>query len=745
MLMGGKHTPPIFSEVKWRPTPLVDLPHFRHAHRIGFDLECKDETLLDLGPGVRRPGNRVVGFSFAIEDGPKHYVPFAHGCVDASDGQDDGRDGACDNVEGDAIGWLADEFKHFKGELVGANLPYDLDWSMELGCNFIGVKSFLDVQVAQPLIYELDHSYSLENICKKHSLPGKNESVLREAARQYGVDPKGGMWRMPGRMVGPYAEDDAELPLKIMRRQERQIEQNEIEKCWAMECRLLPILVKMTRKGVRVDVDRLDMVEAWTKRTEAAAYEIIKRETGIEIPVGQSGNVDLLTRVLNAAGIPLGVTATGKDSVSKDVFLNLPAELGESAHLVGKALSRARQVSTIRTTFVNGVRRHLTGHTGDWRIHCSFNQIRKTDDTTGESSGVAYGRLSASHVNMQNQPGNSRFSGDNELGPMWRSIYKGDVHWSALDLKQQEPKWSFHYGAILERAGVEGVRGALALCQALRDNPQLDTYEPIVDLAGVPRSKAKVIWLARAYGKGDGGLCEDLGLPTEDVCFSRKIYYQCLDAGMDKYSAKSMATVPVDSPEGEAAMAGGGGGFTWKGAGAEGRELIRKFDDGMSFLKVCAGKAKDRAEENGFVKLLSGRRCHFELSKGDRKQKYEWTHKSFNRIIQGTAAEQTKQIMIAVDDAGYGDLIMLQVHDELDVDCMPDVAEKVAEVMRHAVPMEVPTVVDVECGPSWGESMGVEYNDASGKKSKVQYTWGMRVVNGTPTYFENPLSDVVVR
>jgi DNA polymerase I-like protein with 3'-5' exonuclease and polymerase domains len=189
--------------------------------------------------------------------------------------------------------------------------------------------------------------------------------------------------------------------------------------------------------------------------------------------------------------------------------------------------------------------------------------------------------------------------------------------------------------------------------------------------------------------------------------------------------------VPVDSPEGQEAIAAGG--FTWEGAGPEGMVIIDKFDKEMPFLGTCAKIAKKRAEENGFVKLLSGRRCHFE--KGN-DGKYQWTHKAFNRIIQGTSAEQTKRIMLAV--ANEPDLephMILQVHDELDFS-FPSIeqGDRCAEVMRNAVPMLVPTVVDIERGPSWGESMGVEYKDAAGAKQKVTYRWGMKIVDGVPTF-----------
>lgn len=752
MLRGGTYIPPIFGETKWRPPKWDQLPPmsaWASAKRAGFDYETKDQELRELGPGCRRPGNHTVGYSFSLWDErepvsqwPRFYVPYAHG----TDMDENSR---IDNVDYDAKAYLKDAMKAFHGDLVGANLAYDIDWGMTDGIDFSSVHRFCDVLIADPLLYELHDEYSLEAVGIRRIGLGKDEAHLRKAAREYGVDPKSQMWSMPGRMIGPYAEIDAVRPLQIYEVQLQAIESEGIEKCWDMECRLLPLLIKMTRKGVRVNEQRLADIDTWCVRQETQALVDIAEWTAKEgkervvIPQGESYNVELMTKALRSAGLDdlIGKTASGKDSVKKE---SLQSEID---HPVAKAMARAHQVATVRTTFVTGVKRHLI----NGRIHASFNQIRKTDDTTGDSSGVAYGRLSMSHVNMQNQPGNSRFTGDNEMGPLWRSIYEAEPgeQWASKDLKQQEPKWSFHYGAMLEEAaqGLHGiprgelskterlmvdVKGALALCAALQANPMLDTYEPIVDLAGVPRSKAKVIWLARAYGKGDAGLCKDLGLPTQQGVFSKDGY----------------KWVPVNSPEGERAIAAcrrrGEEPRAKEIAGPEGQALIDKFDDGMSFLKISARLASDRGNERGYVTLLDGRRCHFKPNDpnnprpgnwDDKGSGYDWTHKAFNRIIQGTAAWQTKAIMLGIDDAGYGDRLMLQVHDEV-ASSMPfgdegvRMAHAVADVMKTVVPMRVPTVVDIEMGPSWGESMFVEYNDKAGKKQKVQYEWGLTIADG---------------
>src|SRR5690606_41778270 len=62
---------------QWRPPLLSELPEWKNAKRIGIDCETCDPTLRSLGIGVRRNGY-VVGVSFAIEDGPKLYLPLRH-------------------------------------------------------------------------------------------------------------------------------------------------------------------------------------------------------------------------------------------------------------------------------------------------------------------------------------------------------------------------------------------------------------------------------------------------------------------------------------------------------------------------------------------------------------------------------------------------------------------------------------------------------------------------------------------
>lgn len=411
---------PMFSPTSaWRPPRVSDLPSWAGAKRVGVDIETCDPDLKELGPGPRRKNAFIAGVSFAIEDGPRFYLPLRH-------------EGG-DNVENpeQALVYLRDNAREFTEEIGGQNLQYDLDFlSTQENIRFDRVRAIRDTMIADPLINELHRSYSLDAIAARRQLPGKDEELLREAARHFGVDPKSGLWRLPARFVAPYAEHDAQLPLLVLRRQERDIEEQDLWEVWNIESQLLPVLLKMRQRGVRVSEERLSKVEEWSLQQEAEALAKIRHITGVSINVGDVMKATVIGPALEHVGVKLqwGETKTGKPTVSidKDLLAGVAAgaEKGSAAHTVATQLSWARKTNKLRTTFARSVRSHMT----NGRIHTSFNQLRKTDDD-GDEGGAAYGRLSCEAPNMQQQPARDEFA------KMWRSIYLPEEggEWGALD------------------------------------------------------------------------------------------------------------------------------------------------------------------------------------------------------------------------------------------------------------------------------------------------------------------------
>lgn len=646
----------------WRPPSMSDLPDWSGARRICIDCETRDDHLRELGPGVRR-GGYMTGISFAIEDGPSHYLPIRH-------------EGGDNLPEQQVLAYLREQGARFKGELVGANMSYDLDYLWEADVEFPAVEYYRDVQIADPLIYELHNSYSLDNILKRHGLPLKDEALLREAANVYGVDPKRGMWRLPARYVGAYAEADVTLPLLALRRQERLIEEENLWDIFNLESQVLPVLVRMRRRGVRIDQDRLQQVEEWSLTQEAEALQRVYNDTGVRIAVGDVWKPEAIAQAIHSIGINTFTTPTGKVSVTKEFLDNID-------HPVAKSLHWARKVNKLRTTFAASVRRYMV----NGRIHCTFNQIARETEA-GDQKGARYGRLSSIDPNLQQQPSRDEFAS------MWRSIYLPEegALWACDDYSQQEPRWTTHFAAVMN------LEGAQEAARAYREDPTLDNHDFMTklvyqikkdddpELFEKRRKHAKCIYLGLCYGEGGGKLCDDLGLPTRWALATKD---------------GRVRNVEYFEEQGEAldARREHGNGFVWRAAGEEGQEILDTFDSRAPFIRKLAKRAENRVKERGYIITGGGRKLRFPQRQDG---SYEWAHKGLNRLIQGTSADQMKRAMVEIDRAGHH--MMLQVHDETDSSVADRAeAEQIAEIMSASMEAEVPFKVDVEVGPSWGE------------------------------------------
>lgn len=612
----------------WSPPDISKLPTWEQAKRVALDIETNDPGLKrgGLGPAVRR-GGYMVGFSFAIEDGPSAYLPFAH-------------DGG-DNIDrGQCMQYLADQLKCFRGEMVGANLQYDLDYLMEEGHDFSNVKRFRDVLIAEPLIDELQYRYNLNSVLGRHGLPPKDEGVLRQAASDFNIDPKKDLWRLPARFVGAYAEGDVTRPLQLLRRQERIIDDQDLWEVYDLESDVMPVLLKMKRRGVRVDLDQLDLVEKHTHAEEVKALRYVKDVTGIDIGVGNVWKAVAIAPALEAIGFKPALNENGTPNIDKFILKKIN-------HKVADAVLRARTVNKVRTTFAASIREHMV----NGRIHCHFNQLR--NEGGDGLKGAAYGRLSSEKPNLQQQP-----SRDEELGPMWRKIYipeEGCI-WFADDYSQQEPRLTTHY------AYMAGCRAAGKAVQTYIQDPNTDNHDFMAALTGLKRKDAKQIFLGLCYGMGGAKLAVSLGLPTKMV----------------ENRFGNMIEV----------------------AGDEAQGILDTFNAHAPYIKDLAKKAEKAALQRGYIVTLSGRRCRFPE---DAKGRYDWTYRALNRLIQGSAGDQTKRALVDVDKAGH--FIQLQVHDEIDGSAESKAqADEVGVIMCDAYKLSVPSKVDVEVGPSWGEA-----------------------------------------
>ncbi len=624
-------------ESSWRPP--TEFPSWKGARRVAVDCETCDPDLFKLGPGTRREGSYLVGVSVGIEDGPRLYLPIRHEGGDNLD-------------ETKVLRYLREQARTYDGVVVGAHLTYDLDWLAKEGIEF-PLASFRDVMIAEPLLDETLDKYSLDAISMRHLGEGKDEAALREAASSFSIDPKAELWKLPARYVGAYAEGDVDRPLRVLRIQERRLEEAGLWPIYELESACIPVFHAMRRLGVPVDEDLLDRFNEAAKEEEASALVKIRDVTGVDLS-GDVWTSAACERALAHQGITCERTPTGQPAVGKEWLEGLDDP-------VAGWLVDARRVSKKRDTFIKGVRKHLT----NGRLHCVFNQLRRSDDYGG-LVGTITGRPSCAHPNLLNQP----IRTDAE----WRRLYVADkgALWCKADYAQQEPRLAIHFASLLGLAEEEVAR--------YQEDPDTDCHAMTAEMCDwnptikAERDKAKTVYLARTYGMGGAKFCRvHAKLPTrwiESVGRGKLIYRET------KKAARA------------------DGNRYWEAAGEEGQAILDQFDRKVPYLKALAKAVEDRAKDRGFVTTILGRRCRFSL--------LEKFFKALNKLIQGSAADQTKKAMVDVFREGF--VPYLQVYDELDLPVSTDAeAKRIGVIMEEAVRLNVPSRVDVGTGPNWGE------------------------------------------
>ncbi len=130
-------------------------------------------------------------------------------------------------------------------------------------------------------------------------------------------------------------------------------------------------------------------------------------------------------------------------------------------------------------------------------------------------------------------------------------------------------------------------------------------------------------------------------------------------------------------------------------------------------VKMYLDSIRRKVYEQGYVETLLGRRRYFPGLKDQRNAniRNREEREAINAPIQGTAADIMKIAMVRVPDAlqraGLSGRMLLQVHDELVLECpeeeIPATAEVVRAVMENAYTLVVPLSTEARIGPNWGE------------------------------------------
>jgi DNA polymerase I-like protein with 3'-5' exonuclease and polymerase domains len=602
-----------------------EYPDLRAADEVAIDLETKDPDLKKLGAGWAYGKGHIVGFAVAAL-GKQYYFPIAHD--------------AGGNMDLDiTVAWMQDLLKQPSTKIFH-NAAYDLGW---LKFNNFEVNGpIVDTMIAAALIDENRWSFSLNACAKDYLGEIKNETFLNEKAKEWGIDPKQDLWRMPAGYVGFYAEQDAGLTLRLWQRFKAEIQQQSLNDVWDMEMQLLPILHKMRATGIRVDEEKASLLKKEFKQKESLLLSKIKKETTLSVDIWAARSV---AKVFDRIGVDYPRTPKSDEPSFTTNWL------ANCEHPVAKLVKEAREINKFHSTFIDSIQRYV--HKG--RIHAEINQLRS------DQGGTVSGRLSYANPNLQQIPARNK-----EFGNKIRSLFLPEEgkQWGSFDYSQQEPRLVAHYSSAIGQQ----LDGSEEFIKAYQDE-SADFHQIVADMAQISRTQAKTINLGLFYGMGKNKLSKELGISKDKA-----------EILLNQYNSR----VP----------------FVKKLA-----EAVTQSASKFGFIRTIKGR-KCRFDKWEPMTFGMNQAMNYNEAKANygNNIRRAFTYKALNRLIQGSAADQAKQAMIDCYNAGY--MPMLQIHDELCFSIYndDDIINIKNEMENSIEDLRVPFKVDVAKGKSWGET-----------------------------------------
>ena len=631
------------------PTEFPDLTGYKD---VAVDLETKDPNIQTLGPGWARKDGHIIGIAVAAGE-YKGYFPIRHANGHNLDAKI-------------AMRWLAKQMSVPDMNVIMHNATYDAGWMRAEGVEIKG--RIIDTMITGALVDENRWSFGLDAMARDYASIRKDEKMLKAAAKAWGINPKAEMWQLPPMYVGAYAERDAVATLALWTALKIELEEQELWHIWNIETDLIPCMLDMRTNGVRVDLEKAQKNKKFIRDKSKEMRRLIEKEAGMEVDIWASASIQKMfdkmgmsyprtptkTRI-DVTELPDGsseetevVTGGNAPSFTKAWLNSHPSEICQQ-------LVKLREFDKADSTFIDSILRHE--HNG--RIHTELHSTRR------DEGGTVTGRFSSSNPNLQQIPAR-----DKDIKKLIRGLFipEDGYKWGSFDYSSQEPRLLVHFAASV---------GSMPRKDLLDDivheynTSDVDLHQMVADLAGISRKEAKAVNLGIMYGMGVGKLANQIDVEPEDA-----------------------------------------------------KILMTQHRNKVPFVKALAEMASQRAASTGQIRTLLGRKCRFHLwepSKfgAGKPLPYEealkeyggvngtgirraFTYKALNRLIQGSAADQTKKAMLDCYQAGHTP--MLTVHDELcfNIDSTEQ-ADHIKELMETGVELKVPSKIDVDIQADWGE------------------------------------------
>lgn len=476
-----------------------------------------------------------------------------------------------------------------------------------------------------------------------------NAGIARRSDRAWGKH----IAMAPGDLVGKYAKGDTLRTYKLFKLLYKEIKDRGMEEAYDRERRVLPILMRNEREGMRLDERRLARDAKMYTAAKETVEAWLSERLGCDINFNSAAEV---ADVLDATGMvtewkltKTGRRSTAKGSLTPDMFAD-----PQVAQAFGY---RSRLSTCLGTFFLPWANLAVDGH-----LVTSWNQVRTRG--SGASTGTRTGRPSTQEPNFLNVPKTFYDKNDGYVHPAFLDI--PELPLMRVYLLPDEGEVFLHRDYNQQELRLLGHFEDGLLMEAYNKDPMLDVHNFVgdeifkINNVRLSRRATKIINFGMIYGLGLGGLAADLDTSIDEAKDLKAAQLQAIP-GLKNLTAAIKGTVRRGEPI-----------RTWGG-----REYY------VEEPKVIGGRYR------------------------------EFTYKLLNYLIQGSAADVTKEALIRYDATRVHSRFLVTVYDEINISAPKRHAREEMAILREAMEgienIDVPMLSDGKYGPNWGSLE--KYND----------------------------------
>lgn len=658
---------------------------------IALDIETYDPNLHELGDGSIRKDGRILCCG-AHGDGISKVFDFDNP-NDVQELRDILKDPNIDKIYHNGIG-------------------YDLPW---LYCGYdMVIKGVQHDTMTRAALIDEYQSLGLDDCCRKLGLRGKNKDETIEvwyekwqaqmklavkSFKKYGISDNNEViiakenndfetwklspaevealitqsykkdvwantlvvWADPvGReMMKKYNLQDCAATFNLFKAQEKLMEP--LRNVYEMECKLVPILLDMKKRGIRVDEKRMaELAAKVQEKADEQEHKLIDMYgvTGEMISSGKK-----LGARLNEMGIHSPIkTATGAESWAEGALVRIH-------HPVIPMIQEYKNYDSILNKYLRG---SLSRTVINGRIHCTFLPMLRDKESGMGGGGTVTGRFSCKAPNLQQIPARNKGHGQDFSQDM-RSLFlpeEGKMI-AALDYSQIEAVLLGHYA-----------QGQQATWFREQLKAGADLHNIVMGMTGITyRPVVKTFNYGCIYGMGWKTAME------KNYTLFEKL---AAEEGLDIKT------------------------FT--------KDIYYNYHKKFPVIKDTMEWCQNIAKAQGYIDTMGGRRQHkpkpaYDPATGKIN---DFIYKMLNKLIQGTAADILKTALINAYEAGIYDVLDLHllVHDEQVVstpftkegcEATVELQQTMANVYKDQ--LLVPIKAECELGPNWGYWSSRIYKD----------------------------------